>query len=98
MASGRRVRKISADKFAFVEGEKDKHRTDRHILVASGDILLIYESDAEVDEYMEVGDAFAVACFKAPQYIASVRCRGGSICVGCASGALCILEAPFLAA
>jgi hypothetical protein len=37
-----------------------------------------------------------VACFKAPGDIAHVRCHGATICVGCESGAVCILRAPFL--
>jgi hypothetical protein len=55
-------------------------------------MLLIYEGDAEGDA------ASAVACFKAPQPINSVRCNGSNICVGCSGGAVCILQAPFLAA
>jgi len=55
-------------------------------------MLLIYEGDAEG------GAALAVACFKAPQYISSVRYNGANICVGCEGGAVCILPAPFLAA
>ena len=55
-------------------------------------MLLIYEGDAEGDA------ASAVACFKAPQPISSVRCNGSNICVGCRGGAVCILQAPFLAA
>jgi len=55
-------------------------------------MLLIYEGGAEG------GGASAVACFKAPEKITSVRCYGGSICVGCGGGAVCVLQAPFLAA
>ena len=93
VASGQQVRQVSGREFAFVEGnDASKHQAGRHILTASNDMLLIYEGDAEGDA------ASAVACFKAPQPIKSVRCNGSNICVGCEVGAVCILQAPFLAA
>ena len=39
----------------------------------------------------------AVASFKAPQRIAAVGSYGTSVCVGCSNGALCFLQASFLA-
>jgi len=93
VASGQQVRQVSGSEFAFVEGnDASKHQAGRHILTASNDMLLIYEGDAEGDA------ASAVACFKAPQKIASVRCYGGIICVGCGDGAVLFLQAPFLVA
>ena len=93
MASGQQVRQVLLDRFSFVEGVSDQHQAGRHILIVSDDMLLIYEGGAEG------GAASAVACFKAPKRIASVRCYGGSICVWCSRhGAVCILQAPFLAA
>ena len=93
VASGQQVRQVSGSEFAFVEGsDASKHQAGRHVLTASNDMLLIYEGDAEGDA------ASAVACFKAPQHISSVRCNGSNICVGCSGGAVCILQAPFLAA
>ena len=93
VASGQQVRQVSGSEFAFVEGsDASKHQAGRHVLIARNDMLLIYEGDAEGDA------ASAVACFKAPQPISSVRCNGSNICVGCRGGAVCILQAPFLAA
>jgi len=93
VASGQQVRQVSGSEFAFVEvNDASKHQAGRHILTASNDMLLIYEGDAEGDA------ASAVACFKAPQPITSVRRNGSDICVGCSGGAVCILQAPFLAA
>jgi hypothetical protein len=94
VASGQQVLQVSGSEFAFVEGnDASKHQAGRHILTASNDMLhLIYEGDAKGDA------ASAVACFKAPQPIKSVRCNGSNICVGCSGGAVCILQAPFLAA
>ena len=80
------------DGFAFVEGDAAQHQAGRHILTASDGMLLIYEGGAEG------GGASAVACFKAPEKITSVRCYGGIICVGCGDGAVLFLQAPFLAA
>jgi hypothetical protein len=92
VASGQQVRQVSGSEFAFVEvNDASKHQAGRHIRTASN-LLLIYEGDAEGDA------ASAVACFKAPQPISSVRCNGSNIFVGCKGGAVCILHAPFLAA
>ena len=41
--------------------------------------------------------AAPIACFKAPQHITAVRCHGATICVGGVDGAVCFLQAPFLA-
>ena len=93
LASGQQVRQVSGREFTFVEGNNaSKHKAGRHILTASNDMLLIYEGDAEGDV------ASAVACFKAPQHISSMRSNGSNICVGCDGGAVCILQALFLAA
>jgi hypothetical protein len=92
VASGQQVRQVSGSDFAFVEGDASKHQAGQHILTASNDMLLIYECDAEGNS------ASAVACFKAPQPIQSVQCDSSSICVSCTDGAVCILQAPFLAA
>jgi len=100
VASGQQVRQVLGDGFAFVEGDAAQHQAGRHILTVSDggtessavDMLLIYEGG------VEGGGASAVACFKAPETITSVRCYGGSICVGCDGGAVCILQALFLAA
>jgi hypothetical protein len=87
---GKRARRRREN--AALVNDASKHQAGRHIRTASNDMLLIYEGDAEVDA------ASAVACFKAPQPISSVRCNGSNIFVGCDGGAVCILHAPFLAA
>ena len=99
-ASGRRVCQLTGSEFALVEGLSDKHNRGGHILTANGDTLLIYECGKEQQhaEAEEKEGAGAVACFKAPGDITSVRCRGAAICLGCKNGAVCILSAPFLAA
>ena len=79
----------------MVEGRSDERTRDRHVLTTHGATLRIYE----IGQHAEGGAAEApVACFKAPENIRSVRCVGATICVGCYSGAVCILSAPFLAA
>ena len=98
VVSGRQVRQFAGRKFALVEGLSGEHRRDRHVITTSGDKLRIYEIG---NEEQRAGDGAAeapVACFKAPQVIASVRCVGATICVGCNGGAVCLLSAPFLAA
>ena len=98
IASGKEVRQVAGSEVAFGEGaDRTEERTNHHLLTAFGDELLItalvpYGSVEEIDD-----DATPVASFKAPQFITSVRRHGATICVGCAGGAVCILQAPFLA-
>ena len=98
VASGRQVRQLAGDKFALVEGVSGEHIRDRHVLTTHVDKLLIYEIGNEEQHAGDGAAAAPVACFMAPQRIASVRCFGAVICVGCYGGAVCILSAPFLAA
>ena len=102
-ASGEAVRQIASSDFAFVSGDGGTHRTEQqtryHFLKADGDTLLITEQSCSPrgpQGGVEDGPT-PVACFRAPQDIASMHCRGTTICVGCYGGAVCILQAPFLA-
>ena len=70
-----------------------EQQTKRHSLKTSNDMLLI----TELLHGGEEDGAARVACFRAPQYIESMHCRGTTICLGCGGGAVCILQAPFLA-
>ena len=96
-ASGEAVRQIASSEFAFVDGYAGRHRTEqqtRHHLIADHDTLLI----TELLPHGGVEDgATPVGFFKAPQRITSFRFQGTTICVGCYGGAVCILQAPFLA-
>jgi hypothetical protein len=103
VASGTQVRQVAASEFAFDEGPSDKGRTNRHVLTVAkngygidSDMLLISALPPSGGE--QQGAAAPVACFKAPANIFSVRRHGVTICVGCRGGAVCILQAPFLAA
>ena len=94
--SGREVRQLAGQHFALVEGPADALKRGRHVLIASGETLLIYRV-AGGQQHAEDGvGASPVACFKAPGHIDSVRCHGATIYVGCSEGPLCILSAPFL--
>ena len=98
VVSRRQVRQFAGGRFALVQGLSGEHTTDHHVITTSGDALRIYEC-AEQQQHAEDGAAAApVACFKAPQFIASVQCVGATICLGCEYGPVCILLAPFLAA
>ena len=98
IASGKEVRQVAASEFAFVEGaEMCEHRTNHHLLKDNGESLLITELPPHGGAGGVEDDAAPVASFKAPQHITSVVCQGATICVGCVGGAVCILQAPFLA-
>ena len=98
VASGKEVRQVTTGLVcAFVEGPAAKHKTNQHLLTASGDMLLITELLPHEGPQKDAA-AMPVACFKAPQPISSVRCHGAAIFVGCDGGAVCLLQAPFLAA
>ena len=95
VSSGREVRQLAGQHFALVKGPADALKRGRHVLIASGDTLLIYR----VLEHQPHGAGAApVASFKAPEHIDSVRCHGATIYVGCSKGPLCILSAPLLTA
>jgi hypothetical protein len=98
VASGRQVCQLAGDEFVLVEGLSGEHKTDRRVITTMRDTLLIYEVGEEQQHAGDDAAAAPLACFKAPQHIASVRCVGATICVGCDGGAVCILSAPFLAA
>ena len=97
VASGKEVRQVAGSEFAFVEGPAAKHKTNQHLLTARGDMLLITELLPHEGPQKDAA-AMPVACFKAPQPITSVRCHGAAIFAGCSGGAVCLLQAPFLAA
>ena len=98
IASGKEVRQVAGSEFAFGEGaEMTELKTNRHFLSARRNTL-------EITERLPHGGVGGIQCgaapvasFKAPQRITSVRCNGATICVGCEGGAVCILQAPFLA-
>ena len=98
VASSRQVRQFAGETFTLVEGLSGEHMRDRHVITASRNTLRIYEVGTEQQDAEGGAAAAPVACFKAPQHIESVRCRGATICVGCRGGAVCILSAPFLTA
>jgi len=91
VASGTQLRVFTGDRFALVEFPSGERRRARYVLTARHYTLLIYE----VGKYAA---AAPVACFKAPQHISTVRCRGATICVGCYRGPVLFLSAPFLTA
>jgi hypothetical protein len=97
VASGRPVRQLAGWTFALVGGLSDEQKRGRHLLTIDGDKLLIYECGKEQQHGEDSAGAAPVACFKAPQRIRFVQCRGAAICVGCSCGTVCILSAPFLA-
>ena len=97
IASGKKVRQVAGSEFAFGAGAAmTVLNTNRHLLKASGRTLVITELPHGGAGAIEDGAA-PVAFFKAPQRITSVRCHGATICVGCEDGAVCILQARFLA-
>ena len=97
VASGKEVRQVAGSEFAFVEGPAAEHKTNRHVLTTKWDMLLINALPSSGGEQKDAA-AMPVACFKAPQPITSVRCHGAAIFAGCSGGAVCLLQAPFLAA
>ena len=97
VASGKEVRQVAGSEFAFVEGPAAEHKTNQHLLTVKGDMLLINALPPSGGEQKDAA-AMPVACFKAPQPITSVRCHGAAIFAGCSGGAVCLLQAPFLAA
>ena len=96
-ASGRQARQLTGDEFALVEGLSGERKRVRHVITTLGHTLRIYEC-AEEQQHADGAAAAPVACFKAPQGLASLLCFGAAICIRGIDGAMCILSAPFLAA
>ena len=96
VASGTQVRQVAGSTFAFDEGPSNTDKTNRHVVTTDWDMLLI--TALPLSEGEQQGAAAPVACFKAPQYIESTRRHGATICVGCSTGEVLFLQAPFLAA
>ena len=95
IASGKEVRQVAGSEFAFGAGvERIGQPTSNHFLRVIDNELLITE---KLPHGSVGGIQDGVASFRVPQRITSVRCQGATICVGCEGGAVCILQAPFLA-
>ena len=82
----------SGEEVSQENGSKEKEVSQ----VAGSKFVLTARKPACVTLLIEDGAA-PVACFKAPQYITGSHCQGATICVECDGGAVCILQAPFLA-
>ena len=93
IASGELLHERTGIEFAFVEGITKTDTTKQHLLTVSG----FAEQRLQITELLPEGESRAVACFKAPQRVTSVRCHGATICVGCEGGVVCFVRAPFLA-
>ena len=65
--------------------------TRGHIMIADGRVLLVFEREGACDEFDT-----PVACFRAPDTILRIRCRGKTMALGCEGGAVCVLTAPCL--
>ena len=91
--TSRTVSELTGTVFALVDGPSDAD--DRYVLTAFDYMLRIHKVGKGGDQR---GSVAPVACFKAPRLIASVRCHGAVICVGCHAGLVLFLSAPFLTA
>jgi len=70
------------------------NRTGQYIVTATddGDMVFVYETDPDGEEQGE-----PLACFRGPESVSTVSCRGTSVVVGCRHGQVLLLEAPLLA-
>jgi len=102
IASGKEVRHVAGPEYRFAVAFQKRTRlqTNHHLLKATGDTLRISELSLHgggADTSVAPEGVAPVGSFRAPQGIESMDCRGTTICVGCCGGAVCILQAPFLA-
>ena len=97
IASGTEVRQVASSEFDFGAGAAmTELYTNRHFMKAIGRMLFIRELPHGSAGGIEVRGE-AVAFFRAPRRITSVRCHGATICLGCKGGVVCVLQAQFLA-
>ena len=80
-------------KFTFSKAAAGtEQRAGQFLVTAKDNLVLVYHADREAND----GKKEAVAFFCAPSPVQSIACNGDQIGVGCKSGAVLHLRAPWL--
>ena len=93
ISTGTPKTEVPGEKFTFSEAAAgNDRRVGRFLVTSKGDMVLVYHADREAND----GKKESVAFFRAPGPVQSMACAGDQIGVGCQSGAVLHLRAPWL--
>jgi hypothetical protein len=89
------ARGLPGGRFAFTKASSRKHKVDKFLVTAEGDILRIFfKSEGNAEEEEE--EDRLIAFFRAPGTISTVDTSGAHIAVGCKNGEVLQLRAAVL--
>ena len=94
VSTGKAKDEVPGEKFVFSEAAAgSEQRVGRFLITSKGDLVLVHQADGgEASDVNKVPVAF----FLAPSPIRTVACAGEHIGIGCESGAVIHLRAPWL--
>ena len=93
ISTGTPKTEVPGENFTFSNATAGTEQRTGHFLVTAKDnLVLVYHADREAND----GKKEAVAFFRAPSPVQSIACTGDQIGVGCKSGAVLHLRAPWL--
>ena len=93
ISTGTPKTEVPGENFTFSNATAGTEQRTGHFLVTAKDnLVLVYHADREAND----GKKEAVAFFNAPSPVQSIACTGDQIGVGCKSGAVLHLRAPWL--
>ena len=96
VSSGQCKDVVHGEQFTFSKAAGSEQRTGRFLIMTEGDLValvLVHQTDCgEASDTKQVPVAF----FRAPSPVRTVACAGEHIGIGCESGAVIHLRAPWL--
>ena len=92
IATGTHKAEFEAEKFNFTRFDGTQHRVGQYVVTKEDDLVLVQLIKKETVEE----NSRTVAFFRAPGVVTALQCAGDRIAVGCQSGDVLHLQAPWL--